>query len=300
MTMAVGMTSSSGLRVAEEAEPMGFMWPRGGEPPAEEKSELLWGERERLSEELLSSHCCRGGLGRNRKRSQEDTHGGQGAANGLVLQGRLGDAGEGIVGGLLEALGGGEVEGGPVSFVIVRVMKTLLRRARVERQRGDIRRGTGHGGTIKERRAEDFCLFGLIAGHEAVLFLFYLAIRTRPRGCTSRSTSTPITMLPEWSHGPRATFFSVVAVRAGARAMPCIIPLPSWGGWNAAHGSDGMVCFGALWAPSVAASASPFPPAHLRAGIGPGVRRKDDGGERRAICNLAVMFRFQNYHNAQV
>lgn len=29
----------------------------GGEPPAEEKSELLWGESDRLSEEVLSSHC---------------------------------------------------------------------------------------------------------------------------------------------------------------------------------------------------------------------------------------------------
>ncbi len=33
---------------------MGFMG--GGEPPAEEKSELFWGDNERASEEL-SSHC---------------------------------------------------------------------------------------------------------------------------------------------------------------------------------------------------------------------------------------------------
>jgi len=45
MTIAVGMTSSSGLRAVGA-----LMLARGGEPPAEEKSELL-------SEELLSSHC---------------------------------------------------------------------------------------------------------------------------------------------------------------------------------------------------------------------------------------------------
>lgn len=58
MTMAVGMTSSSGLTG-------GLRCARGGEPPAEEKSELLCGESERLSEELLSSHCC-GGVSRIR------------------------------------------------------------------------------------------------------------------------------------------------------------------------------------------------------------------------------------------
>lgn len=150
-------------------------------------------------------------------------------------------------------------------------------------------------------RSEDssphFCLY---SGSRGALFLFYLAIITRPRGCTSRSTSTAITMLPEWSQGPRAAFLSPVAVCAGARAIPCIFPLPAWGRWNAGHGRDGIVCLGALWAPSVAAPLLSFPPAHLRAGTGPGVRRKDEGGERRGIWDLAVMFSFQNYHNAQV
>lgn len=59
MTMAVGMISSSEF-CAGVTGGMGAgvaMWPIGGEPPAEEKSELLCGDKERLSGELLSSHC---------------------------------------------------------------------------------------------------------------------------------------------------------------------------------------------------------------------------------------------------
>jgi hypothetical protein len=33
----------------------------GGEPPEEEKSELLFGDNERLSVVVESSHCCRYG-----------------------------------------------------------------------------------------------------------------------------------------------------------------------------------------------------------------------------------------------
>lgn len=57
MTMAVGMISSSGL----EGVMVGTRWPMGGEPPEEEKSELLLGERGRFSGRgtELSSHCWR-------------------------------------------------------------------------------------------------------------------------------------------------------------------------------------------------------------------------------------------------
>jgi hypothetical protein len=67
ITIAVGIISSSGFGViAEEATVVAVLTdgvlifalrcPRGGEPPEEEKSELLLGERERLSWEA-SSHC---------------------------------------------------------------------------------------------------------------------------------------------------------------------------------------------------------------------------------------------------
>lgn len=61
MTMAVGIISSSmpGIGVPG-ASPGVIMCPMGGEPPEEDKSELLGGERDRLSgmAAWLSSHCC--------------------------------------------------------------------------------------------------------------------------------------------------------------------------------------------------------------------------------------------------
>ena len=59
MTMAVGIISSSGC--CAETVLGGWGDPtagfKGGEPPAEEKSELLWGERDLPSDGLLSIHC---------------------------------------------------------------------------------------------------------------------------------------------------------------------------------------------------------------------------------------------------
>jgi hypothetical protein len=58
ITIAVGMTSSSAFWLGLAAIGGDERWAiGGGEPPAEEKSELLWGESERLSE--LSSHCLK-------------------------------------------------------------------------------------------------------------------------------------------------------------------------------------------------------------------------------------------------
>lgn len=58
MTIAVGMTSSSPNGVPGV---MGgaCMWLKGGDPPEEDRSELLGGDRERLSgiPPALSSHC---------------------------------------------------------------------------------------------------------------------------------------------------------------------------------------------------------------------------------------------------
>lgn len=56
ITMAVGMISSSGFKLGVDGAMGGLRCPIGGEPPAEEKSELLFGDKERLSGEL-SSHC---------------------------------------------------------------------------------------------------------------------------------------------------------------------------------------------------------------------------------------------------
>jgi hypothetical protein len=54
MTIAVGIISSSGFWPGVE----GMRWPMGGEPPEDEKSELLLGERGRFSGTAeLSSHC---------------------------------------------------------------------------------------------------------------------------------------------------------------------------------------------------------------------------------------------------
>lgn len=67
----------------------------------------------------------------------EDTYGGQGAACGRLWL---------CVGRLLEALGGGKVELAVEAFalVIVRVVKTLLRRPRVQSQRRDVWRRARH------------------------------------------------------------------------------------------------------------------------------------------------------------
>ncbi|KAF9475674.1 hypothetical protein BDN70DRAFT_883443 [Pholiota conissans] len=68
-------------------------------------------------------------------------------------------------------------------------------------------------------------------------------------------------MLPESSQGPRTRFRSAPAI------FPTTLPLvSSCGRCSAAHGTVGIRCF-----------------APLRAGAGPGVRRNDDGGERRGI-----------------
>ena len=62
MTMAVGMISSSELWAGAMGGNVGVArWPKGGEPPAEEKSELFWGERERTSGGLVSSHLLLSG-----------------------------------------------------------------------------------------------------------------------------------------------------------------------------------------------------------------------------------------------
>ena len=60
MTIAVGIISSSGLWPGVEGpKGGGARLPIGGEPPEDEKSELLLGERERFSGTTaeLSSHC---------------------------------------------------------------------------------------------------------------------------------------------------------------------------------------------------------------------------------------------------
>jgi hypothetical protein len=60
MTMAVGIISSSGFMAGDVGGiGAGLMCAVGGEPPDEEKSELLWGDSERLSGVAeFSSHCC--------------------------------------------------------------------------------------------------------------------------------------------------------------------------------------------------------------------------------------------------
>jgi hypothetical protein len=62
ITMAVGITSSSRPTWLGVVGPMGGArtCAIGGEPPTDEKSELLCGDRGRLSggEPLLSIHCC--------------------------------------------------------------------------------------------------------------------------------------------------------------------------------------------------------------------------------------------------
>lgn len=61
MTIAVGIISSSAPWPSAPGMPGVVMFGSGGEPPPEERSELLGGERERLSGYMveLSSHCWR-------------------------------------------------------------------------------------------------------------------------------------------------------------------------------------------------------------------------------------------------
>lgn len=60
MTIAVGMISSSAPKTGVPGVTGGAcMAVGGGDPPEEDRSELLWGDSERLSLMLaLSSHCC--------------------------------------------------------------------------------------------------------------------------------------------------------------------------------------------------------------------------------------------------
>lgn len=59
MTIAVGMISSSAPRPGVPGVTGTCMDVGGGDPPEEDRSELLWGDSERLSLILaLSSHCC--------------------------------------------------------------------------------------------------------------------------------------------------------------------------------------------------------------------------------------------------
>lgn len=84
-------------------------------------------------------------IGRNRKRK---TNSGQSTTKGPALQRGLGDAIEGIVGRLLETLGSSKMEWGPVgvvSFVIISVMKTLLRGSWIKSKRRDVGGRIGHG-----------------------------------------------------------------------------------------------------------------------------------------------------------
>lgn len=60
ITMAVGITSSSKLPPGVVGTmPAVMLWPMTGEPPDDERSELLLGDSERLSGmmDALSSHC---------------------------------------------------------------------------------------------------------------------------------------------------------------------------------------------------------------------------------------------------
>lgn len=60
MTMAVGIISSSKARPGVAEERFGVRtWPMMGDPPDDERSELLLGDRERVSANPapLSSHC---------------------------------------------------------------------------------------------------------------------------------------------------------------------------------------------------------------------------------------------------
>ena len=79
------------------------MFPRGGEPPDEDRSELPGGERDRLSTGLveLSSHCCAiwGVSSEKREAGRSVAHSRKGSAYRLVLERGLGDA-ERIVLGL--------------------------------------------------------------------------------------------------------------------------------------------------------------------------------------------------------
>jgi hypothetical protein len=59
ITMAVGIISSSGFPPGVVGIAGGLWWAIGGDPPEEEKSELFWGDKERLSDTgpELSIHC---------------------------------------------------------------------------------------------------------------------------------------------------------------------------------------------------------------------------------------------------
>lgn len=149
MTIAVGIMSSSDPGAAGWAVGIGgggLRCPIGGEPPAEEKSELLLGERERLSGGVLSSHCCHDvSEAAHRGRSRGSTYLGKTAAHRLGLEGRRVHASD-VVRRLRKTLGGGVVELsiGAGGIVVVRIMKTLLRGAVGQRERGNVRRGGGH------------------------------------------------------------------------------------------------------------------------------------------------------------
>lgn len=95
ITMAVGITSSSRPPWLGVFGPMGgaCRCAMGGEPPIDEKSELLWGDRGRLSgtAPVLSIHCCTDGDAQknqhsHRRRSGKYAHSRKTAAERLVLE----------------------------------------------------------------------------------------------------------------------------------------------------------------------------------------------------------------------
>lgn len=104
MTIAVGMISSSAPRLGVPGVTGGAcMVVGGGDPPEEDRSELLWGDSERLSPMLaLSSHCCmavsqiaevttslRGQIAHRRETPTEDWP---------ILEGRLADTKRAVLG----------------------------------------------------------------------------------------------------------------------------------------------------------------------------------------------------------
>ena len=112
---------------------------RGGAARGREIRVVVWGERATVGRvvgvvvkpllETILRAWTSGEIGRG-------THGRQRIAD-LLLERGLGYARKGVVGGLLETLSGGKVEG-VVGVIIVSVVKTLLRSPGVEGEGRDI------------------------------------------------------------------------------------------------------------------------------------------------------------------